>query len=423
MIADDFTGATDVAVAFRRSGARVLLVLDLVRSTSLGPDAADVVVIARKTRTLPAAEAVAQTLEALDHLQAAGAGRYFLKYCSTFDSRDEGNIGPVADAVSARLRAPRTVFVPSSPEHGRTQVHGHLFVGHDLLSESPMRHHPLTPMTDSSIPRVLSRQTAHGVGLVDLHAVRSGPAAIRAALEDAATGGADYVVVDATAPSDLEAIGAAVAEDVLVTGAAGLASGLGAALARRRVEAGLPTPDADGDGAPDPASPGAALAGSCSARTLEQVAVMCSQHPHHFLDARTLADPERLAAEALNWFDAQDPQATPLLFSSQPPEELRRTQELLGTERASQILEAAVSLIARGLVDRGVQRLVVAGGETSGAVTTALEVASARIGDEVSTGVPWIFPDDRPGLALLLKSGNFGGPTLLHDALHSQETR
>lgn len=415
-LADDFTGATDIASAFRRSGLQVHLVLDPTRASAPAPGT-DVVVIGLKTRTIPAPEAVAASLEALRHLADVDAEQVFFKYCSTFDSRDEGNIGPVADALADAVGAGCAVVVPASPAHGRTQYLGHLFVGDRLLSESPMRDHPLTPMTDPLIPRVLSRQTPRTVELADLSVVRDGT--LRERLDAAEQVGTRYLVVDALTEEDLGTIGAAVRRAPLVTGAAGLAAGLGAALAADGTR-GRPTPSGP-TAAPSPAVRAAALAGSCSARTLEQVDRMCDEHPHHFLDALSQPDPEALAETALAWYDAQPEGSTPLIYSSQGPDSLQRTQEVLGTDRASEILEAATAAIARGLVARGVGRLVVAGGETSGAVATALGVTDAQVGEEAAPGVPWLRTTAPRPLDLLLKSGNFGGPDLLLTALHPEE--
>jgi Uncharacterized protein conserved in bacteria len=413
-IADDFTGATDVAVAFRRSGLRVAIVFGDQRDVAL-PES-DVVVVALKSRTVDPSEAVRQSLEAAAWLEARGASQFYFKYCSTFDSRAEGNIGPVSDALMDALGATRAVFAPSSPEHLRTQYMGHLFVDRQLLSDSPMRHHPLTPMTNSFIPDVLAAQTTRSVGLIDHRTVRRGSTEIAAELSSLQDGGHPYVVVDAVTDDDLAEIGRAVASDRLVTGAAGLAGGLGAAIARRigRAE------QAPGEGDPVGAVTAAALAGSCSARTLEQVARMSATHPSLRLDAVQTPDPERLSADALRWYDAQSPGDAPLIYSSLPPEDLRRTQEILGSERASSILETAMGLIARGLVERGVRRLVVAGGETSGAVVTALGIRGGVIGDEAAPGVPWIYTTDSRSLALLLKSGNFGDPELLTTAVEGR---
>lgn len=415
-IADDFTGGTDVAVAFRRAGLRTLVLFGGPDDVDPLPDH-DALVIALKTRTIEPSIAVAQSVSAVTWLRTHGADQIFFKYCSTFDSKPTGNIGPVADALADLLGSDIAAVVPSSPEHRRTQYMGHLFVGHQLLSDSPMRHHPLTPMTDSRIPRVLESQTDRHVTLIDHDIVRAGRDAIRARLDQKAAKGARYAVIDAVSPEDLIEIGFACVDDVLVTGAAGLAGGLGIArshrlAAARSIIASGPTRTGADVGS------AAVLAGSCSARTLEQIATMKADHPAYFLDAVKTPDSEALADAALAWFDGLSAGEPPLIYSSLPPADLRAAQEALGTERSSEILETAMGRIARGLRERGVKRLVVAGGETSGAVVTALEIRGGLIGEEEAPGVPWIFTTGPAPIALLLKSGNFGERDLLVRAVH-----
>jgi uncharacterized protein YgbK (DUF1537 family) len=410
-IADDFTGGTDVAVAFRRAGLRTVILFGGTADAHELPDH-DAIVVALKTRTIPVQDAVAQSTAAVAWLREHGADQIFFKYCSTFDSRPDGNIGPVADALASMLDAPRAVVAPSSPEHGRTQYMGHLFVGDQLLSDSPMRHHPLTPMTDSFIPRVLEPQTSRTVTLIDHATVREGRDAVTRALDSAQADGAGYIVVDALTAADLVEIGHACLDDVLVTGAAGLAGGLGAARVARTAGSGSDLRSVQ-QGDPVGHVPAAVLAGSCSARTLEQIADMRQTHDAFQLDAVATPDAQALATEALTWYDALAPVKAPLIYSSLPPEELRRSQETLGIDRASEINETAMGLIARGLIARGVRRVVVAGGETSGAVVTALKVDGGLIGDEAAPGVPWIYTNTHEPVALLLKSGNFGDRTLL----------
>ncbi|WP_188191381.1 3-oxo-tetronate kinase [Nonomuraea sp. SYSU D8015] len=413
-IADDFTGATDVAVALRRRGIRTVLFFGMPREEAAAEPGA--VVIALKTRTIARDTAVAQSLSALEWLRARGAEQVYFKYCSTFDSTVEGNIGPVLDALADALDVPVVPMTPSSPEHGRTQYNGYLFVGDVLLAESHMRHHPLTPMTDSYLPRVLEGQSAYRAGVVTLAQVRRGELARR--LAELRAEGVRYALVDAVEDADLAAAGRALADAPLVAGAAGLAGGLAAARAR--------TEGGDVTGAV-PAGPAAVLAGSCSARTLEQVAAMIDAgRPAHRLDPLADPDPGSLAAGALAWYDALGAVArpgggpafegsgAPLVYSSLEPAALRRVQEALGGERSAAILESALGLIARGLVERGVTRLITAGGETSGAVVSALGVSGGVIGPEAARGVPWIFTPS--GLSLLLKSGNFGDPDLLLEA-------
>jgi len=417
-IADDFTGGTDVAMAFRRAGLRTVVVFGEPAEVDLPEH--DAIVVALKTRTIEPGEAVRASLAAARWLRSKGADQFFFKYCSTFDSRPEGNIGPVADALADLLGAPRTVMVPASPEHLRTQYLGHLFVDRVLLSESPMRHHPLTPMTDSFIPRVLEGQTSRPVTLVGLVDVQRGRTHLRQQLDRAEAEGARYVVVDAITDSDLVEIGFACLPDVLVTGAAGLAGGLGVArFETLRAQGSPPVGPLETD--PVGAVPAAVLAGSCSARTLEQIAYMQHDHDSYRLDPIATPDSRALADRALSWVDERSRTTAPLIYSSLPPDELQRVQDALGVEGASMILETAMGMIATGLVERGIRRLVVAGGETSGAVVTALDVAGGIIGEESAPGVPWIYTTGQQPIALLLKSGNFGDPSLLARSVGDQQ--
>ncbi|MFK0005364.1 3-oxo-tetronate kinase [Paenarthrobacter sp. NPDC090522] len=412
VIADDVTGGTDVAVAFRRAGLATIILFGHPDDGAVLPYH-DAVVIALKTRTLPVDDAVAQSLRAAAWLKAHGATQLYFKYCSTFDSKPEGNIGQVADALADLQKSRLTVVVPASPEHRRTQYMGNLFVAEQPLAESPMSHHPLTPMTDSNVVRLLSAQTERPVELVTHKTVRAGADAIRKHLDQLTSRGVRYAVTDAITATDLQAIGDACRDDVLVTGAAGLAGGLGRALTGTRARR-----QSQGE---DPVGAGraAALAGSCSARTREQVAYMREHGPAFFLDALTTPSAEQLAAAALDWYDGLPADARPLIYSSLEPDALRRTQQTLGTERSATILETATGLIAKGLVERGVRRIVTAGGETSGAVVQALGVQGGTIGAELAPGVPWIYTTGETPIALLLKSGNFGTPELLVQAVRA----
>ncbi|GGM90401.1 HPr kinase [Lentzea pudingi] len=398
-IADDVTGGTDVAVALRRGGLRTLLFFGVPPAGTTLP-AHDAVVVALKSRMASPQQAVAMSLEALEWLRNNKVSQVYVKYCSTFDSTAEGNIGPVLDALSSALSVDVVVTTPSSPRHGRTQYRGHLFIGDGLLAESPMREHPVTPMRDSNLVRLLQAQTRTPVGLIGHDTVREGATAVRGVLERPA---ARYLLADATTDEDLLVLGRVLAGAPLVAGAAGLASGLAAAAGSSQASG------------PDvlPAGRSAALSGSCSARTLDQVAeVLRRGRPAHRLDPVAVPDPAALAARALAWFDAADADGA-LIYSSMPPEDLHRTQEVLGVQRSARVLERATGLIAAGLVRRGVRRLVAAGGETSGAVVAALGVRGGVVGAEAAPGVPWIHPVDPAHPALLLKSGNFGEPDLL----------
>ncbi|MGD9885208.1 MAG: 3-oxo-tetronate kinase [Reyranella sp.] len=401
VIADDFTGATDIAGMLVKGGMRTIQTIG-VPSAGTIPDDVDAVVVALKTRSISAAEAIAQSLDALAALRATGCQRFFFKYCSTFDSTDAGNIGPVGDALLDALKANQAIYCPAFPENGRTIFFGHLFVGSVLLSDSHMRHHPLTPMTDASLVRVLARQTPHKVGLVPLRQVQSGSATLRAALDALAADEVRHVVVDAVADTDLGIIGEAVGDDPLITGGSGVALGLPAAYRRR----GLLAHKANADTLPRISGAAAVLAGSCSAATLGQIAAFTGPHLH--LDTDAICRGEPVGEKALAWAKGKLGNGPILLSASDKPEAVKALQAKYGIEKSSQAIEKTMAALARGLVAAGVARLVVAGGETSGAVVGALDVTALRIGPEIDPGVPWTASVGARPLLLALKSGNFG---------------
>jgi uncharacterized protein YgbK (DUF1537 family) len=403
VIADDFTGATDIAGMLVKGGMRTIQTIGVPAKGTI-PDDVDAVVVALKTRSIPAADAVAQSLTALKALQDAGCVRFFFKYCSTFDSTDAGNIGPVGDALLDALKAKQAIYCPAFPVNGRTIFFGHLFVGDVLLSDSHMKHHPLTPMTDASLVRVLARQTPHKVGLVALKQVQSGSAVLREALDRLAADGVRHVVVDAVADTDLGIIGEAIGDDTLVTGGSGVALGLPAAYRRR----GLMAHRSGADALPTTEGAPAVLAGSCSAATLGQIKAF--KGAHLALDTDAICRGEDVAGKALAWTREKLGKAPILLSASDTPEAVKALQAKYGIEKSSQAIEKTMAALARGLVEAGVNRLVVAGGETSGAVVGALDVTALRIGPEIDPGVPWTASVGARPLLLALKSGNFGAP-------------
>ncbi len=402
-IADDFTGATDLASTLVQSGMRTVQLIGVPAPGEPAPDV-DAVVIALKSRTAPVRQAVQESLAALAWLQAAGCRQMFQKYCSTFDSTDEGNIGPVADALVSALGCGFAAACPAFPANARTVYQGHLFVGYALLSESGMQDHPLTPMRDSNLVRVLSRQTDGTVGLVPFATVSRGAATIRSALSACKEQGRRYAIVDAVTEADLLAIGEAVDGHALVTGGSGMAMGLPENFRR----AGLL---GDGDAGALPDAPGAAavLAGSCSRATLFQLGAVRDQAPTLELDALATPDAAALVAQALAWAEGKLGDVPVVIAASAPPDRVAALQARLGREAAGALVEDAMAGIAAGLVARGVRRMVVAGGETSGAVVGRLGVKRLRIGAEIDPGVPWTYAEggDAP-LLLALKSGNFG---------------
>jgi uncharacterized protein YgbK (DUF1537 family) len=385
-IADDLTGATDLGVTLAREGLSVTQV-NGVPDASLAIDACDAVVVALKSRTNAPEEAVAWSLASLRWLRERGAAQIYFKYCSTFDSTPRGNIGPVADALLDALGARFTVATPAYPRNGRTVYYGNLFVGDVPLAESGMKDHPLTPMRDSNLVRVLAAQTARKVGLVASPAMSGGAAAIRQAMEKLQHEGHAYAILDAISDEQLVAAGQACAQMPLVTGGAGLAMGLARAHAAGRTTTAPALPRIEGTTA--------ILSGSCSRATLAQVEAAKAKFPAHMLD------PERLDPEAaLAWAKPKLAGGPVLIYASAPPERVVRGREA--------DVEAAFRRIAQGLAQAGVRRFVVAGGETSGAVVEALGVRALAIGPEIDPGVPWTVAAGEPRRLLALKSGNFG---------------
>ena len=403
IIADDFTGATDIAGMLVKNGMRTIQTIGIPPRDTI-PDDVDAVVVALKTRSIAAKDAVAQSLGALEALMLAGCVRCFFKYCSTFDSTDAGNIGPVADALLDVTQAKLTIHCPAFPENGRSIFFGHLFVGDVLLSDSHMRHHPLNPMTDSNLVRVLARQTGHKVGLVPLKQVQAGSATLSDVLDKLAKDGVRHVIVDAVTDNDLAIIGEAVADDPLVSGGSGVALGLPAAYRRR----GLLAHKSGADALPKIDGLAAVLAGSCSAATLGQIANF--KGAHLALDTDAICRGEPVGDKALAWATGKLGNGPILLSASDKPEAVKALQQKYGVEKSSHAIENTMAQLAKGLVTAGVGRLVVAGGETSGAVVGALDVTALRIGPEIDPGVPWTASVGRKPLLLALKSGNFGAP-------------
>jgi len=405
-IADDFTGATDLASMLVRHGMATVQLIG-VPGAAVDPGDAQAVVVALKSRTIEAGAAVRQSLAALEWLRARGARQFLFKYCSTFDSTDRGNIGPVSEALLEALGADLTIACPALPEQGRSVYQGHLFVGEKLLSDTHMRHHPLTPMTDSNLVAVLQRQSRAPVGLVPHAVVDRGPEAIRARFAELRRAGVRQAIADAISERHLIDLGAAASDLALITGGSGIAMGLPENFRRAgRLDQSRPA-----DQLPRIEGHAAVLSGSCSAATLGQVERhRAAGRPTLVLDPVGLADGGDDVARALAFAERHLGDVPVLISSSAPPEEVAQVQERLGRELAGAAVEEAMAAIAKGLVARGVRRLVVAGGETSGAVVDALGVAALRIGPPIDPGVPWTASLGEPKLLLALKSGNFGAP-------------
>ena len=403
-IADDFTGATDLANNLVRSGMRVVQTIGVPQG-ALGEEV-DAVVVALKSRTIPAGEAVAQSLEALRWLEREGVRQIYFKYCSTFDSTPRGNIGPVTEALMDALGCDFTIACPAFPENKRTVFKGYLFAGDVPLSESGMRDHPLTPMTDANLVRVLQAQVKRKVGLIDYTVVAQGAAAIAKRIAALKGEGVSIAIVDAISDDDLRRLGPARADLKLVTAGSGVAIGLpgnwGLAPTPRAAE--LP-----------PASGLAAVvSGSCSAATRAQVeAFIATGAPALAIDPLAARSAEEAIADALRWADASLSKGVILVYSTADPAQVQRVQSRLGVEAAGALVEGVLAGIARGLASRGVRQLVVAGGETSGAVVQALGIERLRIGPQIDPGVPWCAARSAAAggtMHVALKSGNFGTP-------------
>lgn len=403
-IADDFTGATDHANNLVRAGMRTVQTIG-VPGADFDLSDVDALVVALKSRTTPPQSATRESLQALDWLREIGCRRFFFKYCSTFDSTDRGNIGPVTDALMDALGEDFAIACPAFPENARTVYRGYLFVGNVLLNESGMEHHPLNPMTDANLVRVLRRQARGEVGLLDYYAIEAGGEAVRARIESLRASGCRYAICDALSDDHLMAIADAVADHVLVTGGSGLALWLPQSYRRLGLFAERQ------DAAALPAFGGSALvlSGSCSRATRAQVGYMAERRPAFAVDPLALAEGKDLVGEAVAWARSRLTDGPVLVYATAEPEAVKRVQEKLGVERAGTLVEDALAGVARQLVESGVRRLVVAGGETSGAVVGALGVKALRIGKQIDPGVPWTAASvGGEHLALALKSGNFG---------------
>ena len=405
-IADDVTGGTDLASVLRRGGLTVVQTLD---SLAIPVDA-DAVVVSQKIRTAPAGVARSSAGAAAEALRSAGAEQIYFKYCSTFDSTDAGNIGPVIDELLARLEESFTIACPAYPTLSRTVYAGHLFVGQQLLSDSPMRHHPLTPMTEANLVRALGRQTRARVGLVDLATIEAGPRAVANGFAELAGAGYGVAIVDALFDRHLDVIAEAGAGMRLITGGAALGGALARANHNPR------RPGAHGRTVPVRA-PIAMLSGSCSAATLAQIEQVAGVLPTRELDPMKIAENPGELPRLIEWATDQVATGSVLLYSSGRPGKVRAVQQRLGHAPAAALVEQTFGSLAVALAGRGVRTFVVAGGETSGAVLEALNIRMLTFGDELDPGVPWTSSLEPDGFVFALKSGNFGSRNFFVKAL------
>ena len=414
-IADDYTGASDLANTLTRAGLRTVQTIGVPAEELKLPDV-DAVVVSLKSRSIEASLAVSRSRAADKWLRGRGADHVLFKICSTFDSTDAGNIGPVMDALRSDCGEPIVLVTPAFPETGRTVYQGHLFVGAVPLNESPLKDHPLNPMHDSNLVRVLARQSKTRIGLVDLATVVRGPEAVRARLADLSGKGIGAAIIDAVFDLDLETIGNVALDHRLSVGA----SGIGLGLARALVAAGRERNDAAGKIAEAPiGGPAACLAGSCSQATLQQIANAESAMAVLHLDPDRIVTGQDEVRRALAWAAQRINEGPILIASSSTPDQVAALQSRHGRDATGHAIEQAMADIAEGLVQSGVRRLVIAGGETSGAVVDRLGIPGFLVGAEIATGVPVLraVGAKQGEMLLALKSGNFGGPRFFADAL------
>ena len=406
-IADDFTGATDLANNLVRAGMRVVQTFG-VPAVPLSSDA-DAVVVALKSRTIPADQAIAQSLEALAWLKAQGASQIYFKYCSTFDSTPEGNIGPVTEALMDALNCKFTIATPAFPDNGRTVFKGYLFAGSVLLNESGMQNHPLTPMTDANLVRVMQAQTKRTVGLIDHTVMARGTAAIAEKIQQLESEGVGVAVVDATSNDDLKKLGPALKGMSLVTAGSGVAIGLPGNWGLQASPQAAALPKAQGYQA--------IVSGSCSLATQGQVAHFKNSglpswqfEPLNWTSANVAQQIKVDVQNALAWAQPLLAKGPILIYATTDTETLQKVQAKFGREQAGEWMESALAQVSVGLKALGVKQWVIAGGETSGACVQALEISQMQIGPQIDPGVPWCFAPNHDAGHLTLKSGNFGTP-------------
>ena len=409
-IADDFTGATDLAGFLVKQGFRTIQ-LNGVPAEEPDLGKVDAVVIALKSRTIAPDEAIAQSLEALNRLIAWGCHQFYFKYCSTFDSTEKGNIGPVIDALLDVLEEDFTIACPALPVNGRSIYQGYLFVNGVLLNESGMQDHPLTPMTDPNLVRFLGKQVRGKVGLVPYKVVEQSSEGIRRAFRKLEAEGKRYAIVDAVTDRHLRHIGHAVKDLKLITGSSGLSMYLidNFELGDAQNRSTELLPEIPGNVA--------MLSGSCSSMTRQQVVRAKEKFPFFYLDPIQLVKHPGFMEHAIQWALEHAKQDSVLIYTTSSPEKVKELQDLMGVEKAGNLVENSLKKIAKSLAGAGIRKFVIAGGETSGSIVKELNVTTMRIGPEIAPGVPWTVTPGKEPLALALKSGNFGSPDFFEDAL------
>ena len=402
-IGDDFTGSSDIANTLAKGGMAVTQYNGVPTAPADAKTEAGVVSL--KSRTGPVEQAVASSLEAAEWLLAQGCQQIFFKYCSTFDSTKEGNIGPVADALAKRLGLDTVIFCPAFPATGRSVYMGHLFVGDVPLHESSMKDHPLTPMIDSDLRRWLSHQTETPVKHLPLPIISQGAEMIHSALQELGHG---FYIADAVDEQNLMDLGSALQESRFLTGGSGMALGLPQNFRKKGKLSNKRNPWTGSQG------PGVILSGSCSVATRRQIEAYVKQAPSLAISPEDLLQETHTPTSVADWSLQQAKPA--LIYTSADPQCVKRAQEKYGQTFIADTIEQFFAKLATTLVSSGFKRIVTAGGETSGAVVTALRLKSMEIGPEIAPGVPAL-KDANSDLVLALKSGNFGDENFFDKAL------
>lgn len=404
-IADDFTGATDLANELTRAGMRVVQLIGIPKSAIIPRDV-DAIIIALKSRTNPVEDAISMSLKALEWLKGKGCRQYLFKYCSTFDSTDKGNIGPVTEALMSQLKVGFTIACPAFPRNKRVVFKGHLFVQDSLLNESGMQDHPLTPMTDSNLVSVLNKQTECDIGLVDYQVLHEGVEAIGEEFSKLQKNKQKIAIIDTLFDEDLLNIAHAAKDMVLITGGSAIAAGLVENFKRSKL---LSKQSVKADYRPDKTLPSVILSGSCSRATQAQIKYAANHYQTFKINPLLLADGKQSVSGIMEWAKTHVGNTPILIYSTNDHEVLKEVQEILGTKYAGELIEQCLADVAVNLAKLNVRQFVVAGGETSGAVVKALNVSGLYIGSEIDPGVPWTQSIEQIGIKLALKSGNFGG--------------
>ncbi|NBI42431.1 hypothetical protein GVX76_02820 [[Haemophilus] felis] len=397
IIADDFTGASDIASFLVENGLNTIQ-MNGVPSSPLTTKV-DAIVISLKSRSNPGGDAIAQSLNALDWLKTNGCDQFYFKYCSTFDSTEKGNIGPVTDALLDQLEENFTIICPALPINGRTIFNGYLFVGQALLNESGMQNHPTTPMKDANLVRLMDKQAKGKTGLVSYVDLMKGADFVKERFATLRQQGYRYAVIDSVDNSQLAVLAEAIADFKLVTGGSGLAAYMAARLSKGQKSTNALVPNK---------ASSVVLSGSCSVMTNKQVAQYAKKAPHIYLDVEQSLSNPQYAEELTQWvLNHIDHEFAPMVYATVAADKLKEIQQTFGAEKASQAIEHTFAKLAQNLYQAGVKNFITAGGETSSIVVQQLGFSGFHIGKQIAPGVPWLKALESD-VYLALKSGNFG---------------